>query len=112
MPSATLATKGGVVMIKDLAPVAVAIALTLPSTADAHGSNTDPNAIHACAGILTKVAWIVGVTGACLSAPAQLAETPAHWATAGPPGPAGKPGPPGAQGVPGPVVSNEEAPGC
>ena len=99
-------------MMRRVAPVAAAIVLTLPAIAGAHAGNSDPNAIHACIGTLTKVARIVGVTGVCLSAPAQLAETPAHWAIAGPPGPAGPPGlpgppgdpgSPGPQGVPGPV---------
>jgi hypothetical protein len=103
LSSVTLAKEGGVVMLRRLAPVAAAIVLALPSIAEAHAGNTDPNAIHACVGILTKIVRIVGVTGACLSVPAQLAESPAHWATAGPPGPAGEPGPAGAQGVPGPV---------
>ncbi|MGH7266941.1 MAG: hypothetical protein ACREMB_19135 [Candidatus Rokuibacteriota bacterium] len=48
-------------MTRHLAPVAAAIVLILPSIAGAHAGNTDPNAIHACVGILTKVARIVGV---------------------------------------------------
>jgi len=90
-------------MIPRMASVAVAIVVALPVIAGAHAGNSDPSAVHACIGILTKVARIVGVNGACLSAPAQLAETPAHWGQAGPPGPPGDPGPLGPQGMPGPV---------
>src|SRR5438093_944199 len=44
-----------------------------------HAGNTDPTAVHACVGTITKVVRIVGVGGECLASPARRAETPVHW---------------------------------
>ena len=44
-----------------------------------HAGNTDPTAVHACVGTITKVVRIVGVSGQCLASPARRAETPVHW---------------------------------
>lgn len=87
------------------AVVAVVAILLAPSLARAHAGNSDPEVVHACIGNLTKIVRVVGPNGACLSAPGQLAETPAHWAIAGapgPPGPVGPAGEPGQPGAPGP----------
>jgi hypothetical protein len=83
--------------------LAIVITSALPSIAYAHAGNGDPNVIHACVGNLTKVVRIVGINGACLIAPAAIAETPVHWHTAGPPGEPGKQGPEGPVGPIGPM---------
>jgi hypothetical protein len=83
--------------------LAIVILSALPSSAYAHAGNGDPNVIHACVGNLTKVVRIVGINGACLIAPAPIAETPVHWHIAGPPGEPGKQGPDGPVGPVGPM---------
>lgn len=55
----------------------------VPTIARAHAGNDDPNAVHACIGNVSKVARVVGVSGACIAAPPLIAETPAHWAIQG-----------------------------
>lgn len=77
--------------------ILAALAAAIPALAGAHGGNADPAVIHACVGNLTKIVRIVGVTGSCLGG----AETPVHWATAGPKGDQGPAGVQGPQGVPG-----------
>ncbi len=70
------------------------------SLAQAHGGNTDPNAIHACRRNNNGDVRIVGVGGSCL-----VNETAEHWSIVGPQGPQGPQGlmgPQGSQGVAGP----------
>ena len=80
----------------------------VPALASAHAGNNDPQVVHACVGNLTRIVRIVPVNGVCISAPAAIAETPMHWALAGPKGdtgsagPQGLPGAAGAQGLQGP----------
>lgn len=81
-----------------LCVLAVLVGLLVPTPAAAHG-DTDPNAIHACVQKATKIVRVVGVTGRCLTAPTNLAETAVHWAIVGPIGPAGTPGTPATNGT-------------
>ena len=79
---------------------ATALALTaIPTVASAHGGNSDPNAVHACIGNVSKVARIVGVGGSCIAAPHVLAETSAHWAIQGAQGAPGSNGTSGVNGA-------------
>jgi hypothetical protein len=84
---------------------ATALAIVaIPTIASAHGGNTDPNMVHVCIGNISKVARIVGVSGACLSSPSWAAETPMHWPRVegtGPQGPTGDKGDQGIQGIQG-----------
>ena len=41
----------------------------------------DSNVVHACIGNVSKIARVVGVSGACIASPAIAAETPAHWSS-------------------------------
>jgi hypothetical protein len=74
----------------------------VPATAGAHGDNNDPAVVHACVANASKNVRIVGVDGTCFTRPASVAETPVHWAIAGPKGDKGDPGAPGAPGLQGP----------
>jgi hypothetical protein len=70
-----------------LSTIAAALVFSaVPTLASAHAGNDSPNVVHACIGNVSKTVRIVGVSGSCVSAPAQLAETPAHWDIQGPPG--------------------------
>jgi hypothetical protein len=61
--------------------------LAIPAIATAHAGNNDPNAVHACINNTSLSIRVVGLLGSCISAPASKAETAAHWAIQGPPGP-------------------------
>src|SRR5687768_13682214 len=71
----------------------VAVTLSLPGLAAAHGGDT--SLVHACVHSLTKAVRIVGVNATCV-----LPEVARHWSIAGP---TGRQGPRGLQGVAGPV---------
>jgi hypothetical protein len=73
--------------------------LAIPVVASAHGGNDDPSVVHACIGNFSKIVRIVGVSGSCISAPAPVAETPAHWGIQGPRGGAGANGTNGIDGT-------------
>jgi hypothetical protein len=73
--------------------------LAITAIASAHYGNNDTNVIHACIGNASKIVRIVGVGGSCISSPASLAETPAHWAIQGPSGAPGINGINGTNGV-------------
>jgi hypothetical protein len=84
------------------ARLAGVLVLAAPAVLGAHAGNNDPNAVHACINDLTGITRIVAATAACLSAPRQLAEHPAHWAVVGPRGEQGVQGDAGPQGLQGP----------
>src|SRR5262245_47727842 len=69
-----------------------------PAIVSAHGTNNDPNVIHACVNNSNGVDRIVGVNGTCL-----VSEHPVHWAIVGPAGTPGAQGPAGPQGPTGPA---------
>jgi hypothetical protein len=79
-----------------------AVALwAIPTIAKAHGGNNDPNMVHVCIGNVSRVVRSVGVGGACISAPALVAETADHWPKQAIPGPKGDKGDQGIQGAQG-----------
>jgi hypothetical protein len=49
--------------------------LAIPTIASAHGGNNDSSMVHASIGNVSKVVRVVGMGGACISAPPLLAET-------------------------------------
>lgn len=73
----------------------------IPTIAKAHGGNNDPNMVHVCIGNVSRVVRSVGVGGACISAPALVAETADHWPKQAIPGPKGDKGDKGDQGIQG-----------
>jgi len=81
---------------------AACVVLGLSSRAAAHAGDDDPNHVHACIGNVSKIVRVVGVSGACITSPPVVAETPAHWSIQGPPGVPGATGAPGAPGAAGP----------
>ena len=76
--------------------VAATTMVSSPTTAWAHGGNTDLTAIHACVQQSSNQVRIVGVTGACTNS-----ETAVHWSVAGPQGTQGVKGEQGIQGIQG-----------
>ncbi len=92
-----------------LSDVGVALVfIAIPTLASAHAGNNDPDMVHVCIGNLSKVVRVVAATGSCISAPAIIAETPAHWPRVpqtGPQGPKGDQGPQGAPGADGTSVA-------
>jgi Protein of unknown function (DUF1566) len=68
--------------------------LAIPAIANAHAGDSDPHAVHACVGNVSKIVRIVGVSGACLES-----ESPAHWQIQGPPGAPGVNGTNGTSGT-------------
>jgi|SRR5436309_4376265 len=74
-----------------------------PASVSAHGTNNDPNLIHACVNNITKIIRDVGLSGTCVTSPPVAAETAEHWAIVGPAGAQGAVGSQGPQGPAGPI---------